>query len=172
MQTDILASRPRTDDGQLLDQAGNNIGRARIKAFLIVPTAAAGSVVFKDGGASGSTKMTINMLANSTNSDYIILPGEGVLFQTNIYVDVTSIASVMVWYGYVSCMATSGREEPQRRLERQGSGFLQRSQSGQTGVEAPPARGRQQARLFLCKDDWDEEKTHIREDSQRPKQSD
>ena len=99
MQTDILASRPRTTDGQLLDQAGENIGRARIKAFLIVPTAAAGSVVFKDGGASGSTKMTINMLANSTNSDYIILPGEGVLFQTNIYVDVTSIASVMVWYG-------------------------------------------------------------------------
>jgi hypothetical protein len=99
MQTDILASRPRTDDGQLLDQAGENIGRARIKALLIVPTTAAGVVVFKDGGASGSTKMTINMLANSTNSDYIILPGEGVLFQTSIYVDVTSIASVMVWYG-------------------------------------------------------------------------
>ena len=99
MQTDILASRPRTDDGQLLDQAGENIGRARIKALLIVPTTAAGVVVFKDGGASGSTKMTINMLANSTNSDYIILPGEGVLFQTSIYVDVTDIASVMVWYG-------------------------------------------------------------------------
>ena len=49
MQTDILASQPRTDDGQLLDQAGNNIGRTRIKAFLIVPTAAAGIVVFKDG---------------------------------------------------------------------------------------------------------------------------
>ena len=99
MQTDILASRPRTTDGQLLDQAGNEIGRTRIKAFLIIPTAAAGVVVFKDGGASGSTKMTINSLANSTNSDYIILPGEGVLFQTNIYVDVTDIASVMVWYG-------------------------------------------------------------------------
>ena len=99
MQTDILASRPRTTDGQLLDQAGNNIGRTRIKAFLIIPTAAAGVVVFKDGGASGSTKMTINSLANSTNSDYIILPGEGVLFQTDIYVDVTDIASVMVWYG-------------------------------------------------------------------------
>ena len=99
MQTDILASRPRTNDGQLLDQAGNEIGRTRIKAFLIIPTAAAGSVVFKDGGASGSTKMTVNSLANSTNSDYIILPGEGILFQTNIYVDVTDIASVMVWYG-------------------------------------------------------------------------
>ena len=99
MQTDILASQPRTNDGQLLDQAGNTIGRTRVKAFLIIPTAAAGSVVFKDGGSSGSTKMTVNSLANSTNSDYIILPGEGVLFQTNIYVDVTDIASVMVWYG-------------------------------------------------------------------------
>jgi len=56
--------------------------------------------------------------------------------------------------------------------ERQGSGFLQQGQPRQAGVESTAARGRQQARLFLCKDDWDEEKAHIREDSQRPKQSD
>ena len=99
MQTDVLASQPATADGQLVDQAGNNIGRARVKAILIVPSASAGSVVFKDGGSGGNTKMTINTLASSTNSDYIILPGEGVLFSTNIYVDITNVASVMVWYG-------------------------------------------------------------------------
>jgi hypothetical protein len=37
MQTDVLASQARTDDGQLLDQAGNTIGRARIKSVYIVP---------------------------------------------------------------------------------------------------------------------------------------
>lgn len=99
MQTDVLASQPATADGQLTDQAGNNIGRTRIKALLIVPTASAGSVVFKDGGSGGSTKMTINTLASSTNTDYLILPGEGVLFSTNIYVDLTNVTSVMVWYG-------------------------------------------------------------------------
>jgi hypothetical protein len=99
MQTDVLASQARTDDGQLLDQAGNTIGRARIKSIYIVPAAGAGSVVFKDGGASGATKITINTLASSSSPNYMLLPGEGVLFTTNIYVDVTTIGSVMVFYG-------------------------------------------------------------------------
>jgi hypothetical protein len=99
MQTDVLASQARTDDGQLLDQAGNTIGRARIKSIYIVPAAGAGSVVFKDGGASGTTKFTINTLASSSSPNYMLLPGEGVLFTTNIYVDVTTIGSVMVFYG-------------------------------------------------------------------------
>ena len=99
MQTDVLASQARTDDGQLLDQAGNTIGRARIKSVYIVPAAGAGSVVFKDGGASGTTKITLNTLASSSSPNYMLLPGEGVLFTTNIYVDVTTIGSVMVFYG-------------------------------------------------------------------------
>jgi hypothetical protein len=55
--------------------------------------------VFKDGGASGTTKITINTLASSSSPNYMLLPGEGVLFTTNIYVDVTTIGSVMVFYG-------------------------------------------------------------------------
>lgn len=99
MQTDVLASGVRTTDGQLQDQAGNNLGRIRIKSIYIIPAAGAGSVVFKDGGASGTVKLTVNTLASSTAPDYILLPGEGLLFQTNAYVDVTDIASVMVFYG-------------------------------------------------------------------------
>jgi hypothetical protein len=98
MQTDVLASAVRTTDGLLADQAGNSLGRNRVKAIYIIPAAGAGSVVFKDGGASGTVKMTVNTLASSTAPDYILLPGEGLLFQTNIYVDVTDIASVMVFY--------------------------------------------------------------------------
>jgi hypothetical protein len=98
MQTDVLASAVRTTDGLLADQAGNTLGRNRIKAIYIIPAAGAGSVVFKDGGASGTVKMTVNTLASSTAPDYILLPGEGLVFQTNIYVDVTDIASVMVFY--------------------------------------------------------------------------
>lgn len=99
MQTDVLASQPRTDDGQLLTQSGSNIARCRVKSVFIVPAGTAGSVVFKDGGASGTTIMTINTVASATQPQYMLLPGEGVLFQTNVYVDVTSIGSVMVYYG-------------------------------------------------------------------------
>jgi len=99
MQTDVLASGVRTTDGLLQDQAGNDLGRVRVKAIYIIPAAGAGSVVFKDGGASGTTRLTINTLANSTAPDYVLLPGEGLVFQTNVYVDVTTIGSVMVFYG-------------------------------------------------------------------------
>lgn len=100
MQTDVLASAVRTDDGVLNDQAGNAIGRAHVKGIRIVPTAStAGSVVFKDGGASGTTRLTLNIFAGTTGADYTLLPGEGLLFTSGIYVDVTTVASVMVFYG-------------------------------------------------------------------------
>ena len=99
MQTDVLASGVRTTDGQLQDQAGNALGRVRVKAIYIVPDTTAGSVVFKDGGSGGSTKITVNTLASSTTPDYVLMPGEGLLFQTDVYVDLTSVVSVMVIYG-------------------------------------------------------------------------
>jgi len=42
MQTDILASAVRTSDGVMNDQAGNAIGRCRVKAIYIAPAAGAG----------------------------------------------------------------------------------------------------------------------------------
>jgi hypothetical protein len=99
MQTDVLASAVRTDDGVLNDQAGDAIVRARVKAIRIVPTSStAGIVVFKDGGSSGATRLTVNVFAGTTGADYMLLPGEGLLFTYGIYVDVTTIASVMVFY--------------------------------------------------------------------------
>jgi hypothetical protein len=99
MQTDILASAVRTDDGVVNNQAGDALGRVRIKGVYIVPAASAGSVVFKDGGASGTTRMTLNTVGSATQPTYMLLPGEGILFDTSVYVDVTSIGSVMVFYG-------------------------------------------------------------------------
>jgi hypothetical protein len=99
MQTDILASAIRTDDGVVNNQAGDALGRVRIKAVYIVPAASPGSVVFKDGGGSGTTRMTLNTVGSATQPTYLLLPGEGILFSTSVYVDVTSIGSVMVFYG-------------------------------------------------------------------------
>jgi len=99
MQTDILASAVRTNDGVMNDQAGNAIGRCRVKAIYIAPAAGAGSVVLKDGSASGATKVTVNTIASATSTNYVLLPGEGLLFQSGVYADITDVASVMVFYG-------------------------------------------------------------------------
>jgi len=99
MQTDVLVSQVLTADGQFTDQASATIGRARVKAVYMIPSATAGSVVFKNGGASGTTVMTLNTVASATEPTYLLLPGEGVLFSTNVYGDVTSIGSVTIFYG-------------------------------------------------------------------------
>ena len=98
MQTDILASAVRTSDGVMSDQDGNPIGRCRVKGVYIVPAAGAGSVVLQDG-FGGATKVTINTIASATSTNYVLLPGEGLLFQTGVHADITDVASVMVFYG-------------------------------------------------------------------------
>ena len=98
MQTDVYASAVRTTDGQLTDYAGNDLGRVRVRAVYIVPSGTAGSVVFKDGGTSGAARLTLNTVASATQPTYMLLPGEGMLFSNDVYVDVTSIGSVMVYY--------------------------------------------------------------------------
>jgi len=99
MQTDVLASKVRTDAGQMLDQNSLVIGRARVKAIYIVPDTTAGTVTFRDGGASGPTKIVIDTKASSTTPDYVLLPGEGLLFQTSIYIVPSAVISTMVIYG-------------------------------------------------------------------------
>jgi len=99
MQTDVLASQPLTADGQFTNQASVALSRTRVKAVYIVPSGTAGSVVFKDGGTSGTTVMTLNTVASAEQPTYLIFPGEGLLFTTAVYGDVTSIGSVTIFYG-------------------------------------------------------------------------
>jgi len=91
MQTDVL-SATRTSDGTLV------AGPARIKGILLTTTTTAGSVVLKDGGASGTARVTLNTpaVAEMFNA---LLPGEGIRFNTSVYVDVTDVSSVTVFYG-------------------------------------------------------------------------
>lgn len=91
MQTDVL-SATATADGTLV------AGPARIKGILLTTTSSAGAVVLKDGGASGTTRLTLNTpaVAEMFNA---LLPGEGIRFTSDVYVDVTNVSSVTVFYG-------------------------------------------------------------------------
>ena len=99
MQTDVLVSQVLTTTGQFTNQASATIGRARIKAVYMIPSATAGSVVFKNGGASGTTIMTLNTVASATQPTYVLFPGEGVLFSTNVHGTVANVGSVTIFYG-------------------------------------------------------------------------
>jgi len=91
VQTDVR-SATRTSDGTLVS------ARARIKAMTITCTTTAGSVVLKDGGTGGTAKVTINTPAVAEIFN-ILIPAEGVLFETDVYLDVTDVSSVTVFYG-------------------------------------------------------------------------
>ena len=98
MQTDILASQPLTATGQALNQAGDNILRSRVKALNLIPSATAGTVVLRDGGASGPIIATFNTVASATQPQFLLMPGEGLLFRTSIHVTVSNVSFTTVFY--------------------------------------------------------------------------
>ena len=69
---------------------------ARIKG-LVLSFATGGTVVIKDGGASGTTvfSYTAPAAAGTVN---VIIPGEGILCRTDIHVTLTD-ATATVFYG-------------------------------------------------------------------------
>lgn len=90
MQTDVNVKS--------LAASGSIFGnRTRVKGLTITPEASAGSVILKNGGASGTTVMTIVTVANGETFN-VLVPGEGVLFSTNVYATLSN-ASVTVFYG-------------------------------------------------------------------------
>ena len=99
MQTDVLARIPITTSGQFTDQAATNLTRCRVKAVYIVPTATAGSLILRDGGASSTIKITINTVASATQPTYMLMPGEGLVFQTAVYGTVSNLGFATIIYG-------------------------------------------------------------------------
>ena len=99
LQTDILASVPISASGQFTNQAAANIGRCRVKAVLLVPGASAGTLILRDGGAGGTIVATFNTVASATAPTYLLLPGEGLLFQNAVYGTVSNVGFSTVFYG-------------------------------------------------------------------------
>ena len=90
MQTDVMA-KSLTASGTVF------AGRTRVRGALVEPGTGAGSVVFKDGGASGATLFSINTIANGEPFS-VVIPANGVLFETDAYAVLTD-AKVTAFYG-------------------------------------------------------------------------
>jgi hypothetical protein len=64
------------------------------------------------------------------------------------------------------------RQESQGWSKRQRESFLQRSESGEAGVESPPAGRRRKEKIILFQNGRDEKEAHLVENRERPEQSD
>ena len=71
-------------------------GRARVRQIQVV-TAGSGSpqVVLKDGGSGGTTMLDLAFGTGSTFS--VNIPDNGILFHTDVYLDLTACSSVTVF---------------------------------------------------------------------------
>jgi hypothetical protein len=73
-------------------------GRTRVRGIVITSSGGgAGSVLLKDGGSGGTTLIEVDVPATAAFHNAII-PGEGVLFETNVYATLTN-CSISVFYG-------------------------------------------------------------------------
>jgi|688.fasta_scaffold53940_10 hypothetical protein len=92
MQTDILSTH-LTASGTV------SANRNRLKAVSYRGNGLDGSLIFKDGGASGTTLLELDVGTSDSFTIYVILPGEGILFQNNIYAALTNVSAITAFYG-------------------------------------------------------------------------
>jgi hypothetical protein len=92
MQTDVLASH--------VEATGTMVsGRVRVKGYQCLSGGTAGDVILRDGGASGTIRLQFNVPANTNNPFSNLIPGEGILFTTDVHVTLPTAAKITVFYG-------------------------------------------------------------------------
>jgi len=92
MQTDVQASHVETT-GTMVS------GRVRVKGYQCLSGGTAGDIIFRDGGASGTIRLQFNIPNNTNNPFANIIPGEGILFTTDVHVTLPTAAKITVFYG-------------------------------------------------------------------------
>lgn len=92
MQTDVLSSH--------VEATGTMVsGRVRVKGYQCLSGGTAGDIIFRDGGASGTIRLQFNVPANTNNPFANLIPGEGILFVTDVHVTLPTAAKITVFYG-------------------------------------------------------------------------
>jgi hypothetical protein len=96
MQTDVLSAH--------LSAAGSYyVGRTRLRGIVISPKAStAATFEIRNGGATATVLYTMDIASLGTpNTFYILIPGEGILASTGLYLtlSVGSVTGITVFYG-------------------------------------------------------------------------
>ena len=90
-QTDVKAAH--------IEATGTVVsGRNRLKAYHCISGGTAGDVIFRDGGASGTIRLQFN-IGTGTQPVSLLVPGEGILFDTDIHVTLPATAKITTFYG-------------------------------------------------------------------------
>jgi hypothetical protein len=74
-------------------------GATNLAGYQALSGGAAGEIIFRDGGASGTVRLRFNIPANTNNPFANIIPGNGIRFTTNIHVTLPAGAAVTVFCG-------------------------------------------------------------------------
>ena len=91
MQTDVKATH--------VEATGTIVsGRTRLKAYQCISGGTAGDVIYRDGGSSGTIRLQFN-IGTGTQPIALLIPGEGILFNTDIHVTLPATAKVTTFYG-------------------------------------------------------------------------
>jgi hypothetical protein len=73
-------------------------GRNRLKGYQCISGGTAGDIIFRDGGASGTIRLQFN-IGTGTQPIGLPIPGEGILFTTDIHVTLPATAKATIFYG-------------------------------------------------------------------------
>ena len=85
MQTDVKSAH--------VEATGTMVsGRTRIKGYQCLSGGTAGDIIFRDGGATGTIRLQFNIPANTNNPFSNLIPGEGILFMTDVHVTLPTAA--------------------------------------------------------------------------------
>ncbi len=93
MQTDVKSTH--------LTASGNidGLNRNRLKSVSYRGDGQDGYVRLRNGGASGTILCELDVGTSDTFTIYVLLPGEGILFPSGIYVDISHVSATTVFYG-------------------------------------------------------------------------
>ena len=91
MQTDVKAA-------SLTESGTAFAGRTRVRGIVIADTTTAGQLILRDGGVTGTIKFQLDT-PNAAFVSNILIPGAGILFETDVYAEITDLSSVVVFYG-------------------------------------------------------------------------
>ena len=92
MQTDVKSAH--------VEATGTMVSyRTRVRGYQCLSGGTAGDIILRDGGSGGPIRLQFNIPANTNNPFANIIPGEGILFNTDVHVTLPTSSKLTVFYG-------------------------------------------------------------------------